>query len=55
MLVHCRHHIDYKGNELEIIARSLPGSEQLGSTVGTEAPVIVLAGAVYPCKRLFVK
>ncbi len=49
------HDVDDKRDELEVFFRGLAGSEEEFSAVGAEAPVVVLAGAVYAGKGFFVE
>ncbi len=46
MAVHGGHDVGNEGDELQVVHRCAAGREEHGTTVGAEAPVVVLARAV---------
>ena len=54
MFMDSRHHIYYESEEAQIVLGSLAGREEHVAAVGAEAPVIMLARAVYARERFLV-
>ena len=55
MGVHGFQYVDHEGHEAQVVFRRLTRSHQKDSGIGSQRPVIVLAGTVDTLERLFMK
>ena len=55
VLLHGGEHIHEECDELEVALGILARSQKHCAGVGSERPIVVLAGSVHSCERLFVK